>query len=140
LIYSVAAIEPAHGVGDMHCGLGILHPGLVGDEYFMTKGHLHTWRDAAEIYIGLRGNGMMLLQDESSGQSLAVPLRANGIVYVPGRMAHRTINVDDTPLVYIGVYPARAGHDYEAIAKSNFRSVLMKRDGKPQLLQRNEIR
>ena len=41
----------------------------------MTKGHLHAWREAAEFYIGLSGEGVMLLEDEASGESRMVSLR-----------------------------------------------------------------
>jgi len=136
LVYSVASVEPADGSGDLHCGLGVLQPGLIGNEYFLTKGHLHTWRDAAEIYICLSGEGAMLLEDEASPGSRLVPMQANSIVYVPGHTAHRTINTGNEPLVYLGVYPATAGHDYQAISRRNFQSVVVSRDGHPCLLPR----
>jgi glucose-6-phosphate isomerase len=137
LVYTVAAVEPAAGEGDLHYGLGTIYPGRVGQEYFLTKGHLHTWRAAAEVYIGLAGQGAMLLEDEASGETCMVPLQANGVVYVPGCTAHRTVNTGDVPLVYIGVYPARAGHDYGAIADRNFRSIVVERDGKPCMQRRD---
>ena len=98
---------------------------------------MHTWRDAAEIYIGLGGDGAMLLEDEAGGGSRMVLLKANTVVYVPGHTAHRTINTGAEPLVYLGVYPARAGHDYGVIAKRNFRSVVVKRDGQPNMMPRD---
>jgi len=137
LIYTVAAVEPAAGDGDLHYGLGVIYPGLIGDEYFLTKGHLHTWRVAAELYIGLAGEGVMLLEDEATGKTRLVPLQPNGTVYVPGHTAHRTVNTGNVPLTYLGVYPARAGHDYGALAERNFRSVVIQRDGKPHLIARN---
>jgi glucose-6-phosphate isomerase len=136
LIYSVASVEVANGQGDLHYGLGVLQPGSIGDEYFLTKGHMHTWREAAEVYIGLSGQGAMLLEDEADGASRMVLLQPNSVVYVPGHTAHRTINTGDEPLVYLGVYPARAGHDYGVIARRNFRSVVVKRDGRPIILPR----
>lgn len=139
LIYTVASVEPGKGTGDLHYGLGVLMPGKIGDEYFLTKGHYHAWREAAEVYIGLRGEGCMLLEDENSGQSLMEPLGSGKIVYVPGHTAHRTINTGSEPLVYIGVYPSAAGHDYGSIATRNFRKVLIERDGHPLLLDRSEI-
>ena len=138
LVYTVSSLEPGKGQGDLHYGLGMLMPGRIGAEYFLTKGHLHAWRDAAEVYIGLRGTGCMLLEEESTGQSRMVPLGAGSIVYVPGHAAHRTINTGLEPLVYIGVYPAAAGHDYGPIARQNFRKVLIERDGRPLLLDRTE--
>jgi glucose-6-phosphate isomerase len=137
LVYTVAAVEPAAGDGDLHYGLGVIYPGLVGDEYFLTKGHLHTWRAAAELYIGIAGEGVMLLEDEATGETRMIPLQPNGAVYVPGHTAHRTVNTGDVPLTYLGVCPARAGHDYGAIAERNFRSVVIQRDGKPHLIERN---
>jgi glucose-6-phosphate isomerase len=92
LVYEVTAVEPATGEGDLHYGIGILHPGKVGNEYFMTKGHLHETRGAAEVYIGLSGEGMMLLEDEVTGESRMEPLGAGKVVYVPGHTAHRTMN------------------------------------------------
>ena len=109
----------------------------MGDEYILTKGHLHTCRAAAEVYFGLFGEGAMLLEDEASDASRLLPLRAQGIVYVPGHTAHRTMNTGQVPLVYLGVYPARAGHDYGAIAQRNFRHVVVQHDGNPCMQPRN---
>ena len=78
----------------------------------------------------------MLLVDVLTGESRLVPLVADSIVYVPGHTAHRTINTGDTPLTYIGIYPAAAGHDYGSIAVQNFRKVVAAVDGKPTLLDR----
>jgi glucose-6-phosphate isomerase len=138
LLYSVTVVEPADGAGDLHCAIALIEPGRIADEYFMTRGHLHSWREAAEFYIGLSGEGVMLLEDEAGGESRMVPLRPNYIVYVPGKTAHRTINTGPMPLTYLGVYPAKAGHDYDAIAGGNFRCVVVERDGQPAMLQRNK--
>jgi glucose-6-phosphate isomerase len=139
LVYTVASVEPASGEGDLHYGLGVIHAGTVGNEYWMTKGHLHAWRPAAEYYIGLRGEGAMLLEDEATGESRLVPLAAQSVVYVPGSTAHRTMNTGREPLVYLGIYPARAGHDYAAIATRNFRFCVVARDGRPALVPRTEM-
>lgn len=137
LIYRVTQVEDQNGPGQIHFGLGILMPGKVGREYFMTKGHLHAWRPAAEIYIGVRGRGMMLLEDERSGECRAVPLEAGSTVYVPGHAAHRTINVGDEPLVYWGILSSEAGHDYGTVAERNFRLVVVEQDGQPVVMERS---
>jgi len=136
LVYHVASVKPASGDGDLHYGLGLLRPGQIGEEYYMTKGHLHARREAAEIYIGLTGQGLMLLEDEATGQSRLVELNSNGVVYVPGHTAHRTINVGDSNLTYLGIYPAKAGYDYGRIAKNNFRCVVVARHGRPVMVER----
>ncbi len=137
VIYTVSTVEPAQGEGQLHGALGVILPGRIGDEYHLTRGHLHAWRPAAEMYIGLRGQGVMLLEDEVTGEGKMVPLLPHHFVYVPGGTAHRTINTGDEPLVYLGVYPAEAGHDYEAVARRNFRWVVVAVGGQPTLLDRS---
>jgi glucose-6-phosphate isomerase len=139
LIYEVAAVEPANGDGQLHYGLGVLYPGKIGDEYFLTKGHLHSHRAAAEVYVGLRGEGLMLLEDEATGTTEMVPLGENRIVYVPGHTAHRTVNTGNIPLVYLGIYPSNAGHDYQSIAERNFRKIVTARNGMPTLIDRPSL-
>lgn len=139
VLYKVVAVEPADGEGDLHYGLGILYPGKVGNEYFMTKGHLHETRGAAEVYIGLGGEGMMLLEDEETGQSRMEPLGEGKVVYVPGWTAHRTLNTGKVPLAYFGIYPANAGHDYGVIAERNFLKVVVEVDGKPVMVDRASL-
>ncbi len=139
LLYSVVSLAPGAGPGALHYGVGRLMPGRVGSEYFMTRGHFHSWREASELYLGLSGEGLLLLEAEGSGESRIVPLRAHEAVYVPGHTAHRTINTGRTPLIYVGVYPADAGHDYGAMAERNFRKVVLERDGQPVLLERTEF-
>lgn len=138
LVYSVETMEPAQGEGALHYGIGRIEPGRIGDEYFMTRGHLHEWRPAAEVYIGLTGHGMMQLENEVTGESRLLRLDGGDFVYVPGFTAHRTINVGDDPLMYIGVYPAMAGHDYRSIAERNFRTLVIDIDGVPTLRDRRE--
>jgi len=137
LVYSVEAVEPGTGDGDLHYGLGVIYPGRIGREYFMTKGHLHAWRDAAELYIGLAGTGIMLLEDEATGESKMLSLGPGCAVYVPGRTGHRTANVGEAPLSYIGVYPARAGHDYGVYAARNFRCTIVDEAGTPRMIKRD---
>lgn len=138
LLYRVTQIEAAQEEGDLHYGLAILYPGKVGNEYYMTKGHLHAWRPAAELYIGLAGRGLMLLEEEGSGECRAVPLEANRTVYVPGYTAHRTINIGKEPLVYWGILSSRAGHDYGSIGQRNFRKIVVEVEGRPTVMERSE--
>lgn len=137
LLYRVSAVEPASGDGQLHYGLGILQPGRIGDEYYLTKGHYHAHRPAAEIYLGLKGEGAMVLEDETTGETRLVPLLADSVVYVPGHTAHRTVNTGSVPLVYLGIYPANAGHDYGAIAVKNFRHVVVATATGPALVERS---
>jgi len=136
LVYSVTSVEPAEGKGQLHYGIGKIMPGRIGQEYFMTRGHFHEWRIAAEVYIGLNGIGLMLLEDDSGQNVRTLELSANSIIYVPGHTAHRTINIGESPLIYLGIYPADAGHDYGALKERNFSQVVITQHGEPVLLDR----
>jgi glucose-6-phosphate isomerase len=138
VIYTVSSVEPAQGDGQLHYGIGKLMPGKIGCEYYFTFGHFHAHRPAAEAYIGLSGEGLMLLQHEASEESQLQPLQPNTVVYVPGYTAHRTINTGDQPLIYLGIYPAQAGHDYGNIARQNFKNVIIEVDGQPVMMGRQE--
>lgn len=138
VIYTVAPVKPAEGDGQLHYGLATILPGKIGDEYFLTKGHAHTRREAAEVYIGFKGRGALLLENIQTGESSMHELTMNSVVYVPGFTAHRTVNTGSEPFVYIGIYPADAGHDYDAIGKNNFRYVIVERNGKPSMVERKE--
>jgi glucose-6-phosphate isomerase len=136
VVYRVYSLTFGERGGDLSYGFGVLLPGRVGAEYTLTKGHLHHWRDAAEVYLGLSGEGFMLLQEETSGESHLIPFGKNMVVYVPGHTAHRTINTGGDPLTYLGVYPVRAGHDYGFIEDRNFAQVVVEVDGRPALQER----
>lgn len=136
LLYTVSSCAPANGDGQLHYGLGVLYPGKIGNEYYLTRGHYHEQREAAEIYIGLRGQGAMLLEHEATGESNLVSLREGDVVYVPGYNAHRTVNTSAVPLVYLGVYPWNAGHDYGAIARRNFLKCVIEQEGRPVIVDR----
>jgi len=136
VLYTVASVQPDDKNDALFYAMSVLYPGRIGDEYYMTRGHYHALRTAPEVYLGLSGEGMMLLQDEATGVSRAHPLGPNSLVYVPGHTAHRTMNVGETPLVYLAICPLAAGHDYESIAKTNFNQVIVAIAGKATVLDR----
>jgi len=137
LIYRVS-YDRGNGESDIEYGVGTIMPGTVGREFFMTKGHFHQLREAAEIYIGLSGKGLLLMEDERTGLCRAVPFETNTMVIVPGFNAHRTVNIGNEPLIYIGIYSAQAGHDYGRIAERNFRYLVLADNGKYRLVNRDE--
>ena len=62
LIYEVYEIKRPEVEGELIMGVSIVHPGMVGREFFMTKGHFHTVLETAEIYYCLRGEGFMVME------------------------------------------------------------------------------
>jgi glucose-6-phosphate isomerase len=116
-VYEVTDLRPSSAAGDVITGVTRMVPGKVGDEYFITRGHIHAVPDRSEIYYGEAGNGVMLLESPT-GETRALPLRPREIVYVPPYWIHRTANVGTTELVFLFVYPADAGQDYGIIERS----------------------
>jgi len=98
----------------MYC-ISTLQPGRVGREFYMTKGHYHQVEATSEIYLGLRGQGYLLLKT-ADGQCHAELIGRGRMVYVPPGWAHRSVNTGLEPLVSFCVYPAEAGHNYGGIA------------------------
>jgi glucose-6-phosphate isomerase len=136
VVYVVSAAEYPSTEGQLNYAIGLIMPGKIGCEYHLTKGHYHAWRSASEIYIGLVGEGGLLLENEADQETQFLPLLPNTAVAVPGFTAHRTVNVGPGPLAYLGIYPAQAGHDYDSIAQKNFHHVIVESEGKPVLMNR----
>lgn len=134
LVYEVfEATNNPEVAGHLLFSTTVIRPGKVGDEYFMTKGHYHALENRAELYFGLLGEGCLLLQNpdgEVNIQSM-VPGTA---AYVPPYWGHRTVNTGSENFVFLAVYPAEAGHNYAAIVEHGFASILIERDGRPQLV------
>jgi glucose-6-phosphate isomerase len=134
ILYEVYEIKRSEVAGELLHGLSVLHPGKVGDEYFMTKGHFHTILDTAEVYYCLRGSGYMVMETPE-GDWAVEPLRPQSVLYVPPRWAHRSVNTSLTEdLVTFFVYPGDAGHDYGSIELQGFRKLVLQHGGKPQIV------
>lgn len=134
LLYEVYEIKRPQIAGELLHGISIVHPGKVGDEYFMTKGHFHTVRETAEVYYCLKGEGMMVMET-AEGEWAVEELRPGRLLYVPPCWAHRSLNTSDTAdLVMLFVYPGNAGHDYGTIEKQGFRKLVLEVDGRPQVV------
>ena len=128
LIYEVQGVNLPEETGQVLYGTTTIYPGQIGEEFHMTKGHFHRLRDRAEFYMGLAGEGYVLLETEE-GEVEAVPMQPGAIVYVPPFWAHRTINSEEEPLIFLSVWPGDAGHDYGTIEETGFARRLVKRNG-----------
>ena len=134
LLYEFYGLDlPEDDPGVLQFGTTILYPGKVGQEYYMTKGHFHTILDTCEIYYCLKGHGAMLMETPEGDVDFK-ELRPGEALYVPGRWAHRSINLGDEPLVMFFVYRADAGHDYGTIEEKGYRKLVVEQDGKPTLV------
>lgn len=124
---------PDGTLGGLFWGATVLQPGRVGDEYFMTHGHFHHIRDRAEYYATIKGNGSLLLMDET-GHTCSQPMAPGTVNYIPGNIAHRAVNTGDRPLVFLASWPSDAGYDYARIRVSGFSRRVVARNGAPCLV------
>ena len=134
VLYEVYEMKRPEVAGELLHGISIVHPGVVGDEYFMTKGHFHAELETAEVYYCLNGEGVMVMETPE-GDWRVEELRPGRVLYVPPRWAHRSVNTSpDEDLVTFFVYPGHAGHDYGTIEHHGFRKLVVERDGQSQIL------
>ena len=133
VIYRVYGIPVPATTGNVLGSTTVIEPGTVAQEYFMTKGHFHEVRDRAELYIGLAGEGRLLMATEN-GDYVVEAMRRGTVNYVPGGWAHRSINVGEEPLVFFAAYVGDAGHDYATIEAEGFPVLLVKGDDGPEVV------
>ena len=128
LLYEVFELARPHTSGEVLHGISIVHPGKIGDEYYMTKGHFHTVLETAEVYLCLSGQGAMVMETPE-GDWVVETLSPGRVLYVPPRWAHRSVNTGSDDLITLFAYPGHAGHDYGTIEQQGFRKLLVERDG-----------
>jgi glucose-6-phosphate isomerase len=133
LVYSVHHMPVPETGSEIQCSTTVLLPGTVGAEYFMTKGHFHEVRDRSEIYLGLAGEGLLVLATES-GEHRMLPMRQGTVAYVPGGWAHRAANTGSEPFIFFAAFVGDAGHDYETVARHGFPVIIVKGEQGPQVV------
>lgn len=129
LVYDVEDFRPGDHAGDLIYGVTRMSPGLIGDEFYLTRGHIHAQADRPEIYYGQKGKGLMQLESPQ-GETRIVEIGPQTICYVPPYWIHRSINVGDEDLVMVFAYPSDSGQDYGIIETSNGMRHRVKTDGK----------
>ena len=134
VVYEMREAASPATVGELACCTTVMHPGMVGDEYFMTKGHFHVDPSCAEIYYAHSGCGVLLAEAES-GECRMVDMPKGAIVHVEPGWAHRTYNVGREPLVFLAVYPSVAGHDYGRIETHGFSHTVVRSERGPVLMK-----
>lgn len=133
LVYEVFEHPQPEVEGQINFGVTVLYPGKVGNEYYLTKGHYHTKENTAELYLGLSGEGMMIMQTKD-GQVSILPIRPGHIIYVPPFWAHRTVNIGREKLTFFFVYPSDSGHDYGTIRQKGFAKLVIEEEGQPKVI------
>jgi glucose-6-phosphate isomerase len=139
ILYEVYEVHVPPEAGHLNHCCSIIYPGKVGDEYFMTKGHFHAVEGTAEIYVGLQGQGMLLMQTRD-GQVAHIAFRPGVMAYIPPYWAHRMVNTGAERFIFLGVYPGNAGHNYGTIEQTGFTRLVVERDGAPVVIPNPQAR
>lgn len=135
VVYEVSSFYPVSEgtAGGLFWGMTYLHPGTVGDEYHMTKGHFHTEPSCAEYYHCNAGTGVLLLMDKNRN-TRAEMMKPGSLHYIHGTDAHRVVNTGAETLIFAACWPANAGHDYDSIQKDGFSKRVIQSNGAPALV------
>jgi glucose-6-phosphate isomerase, archaeal len=134
VLYEVFEIKRPEVEGELLSGISIVHPGKVGDEFFMTKGHFHTVLNTAELYYCLSGEGFMVLETPE-GETAIEALAPGKVLYVPPRWAHRSVCTSrQEDLITFFVYPGHAGHNYGTIEEKGFRKLIVEKRNQIEFL------
>ena len=117
IVYTVFEARPEQERGDLIFGTTFMEPGRIGDEYFMTRGHIHATANRPETYTGLSGAGLMQMETPE-GETVILEIKPGVLVYVPPYWVHRSINIGSEPLVMSFCYPSDSGQDYDVIGRA----------------------
>lgn len=128
VVYEVTDYKPGSATSDLITGVTRMSPGQVGDEFFMTRGHVHAIADRPELYFGLKGCGLMLLE-APDGQTRLLDVAPMSVCYVPPYWIHRSVNTGTEDLVMLFCYPADSGQDYAIIERAGGMRLRVVDDG-----------
>jgi glucose-6-phosphate isomerase len=133
IIYEVFNVDVPQTNANLQTCTTTLHPGRVGREFYMTKGHFHEIRDRAEIYFCVAGEGRLVMALED-GTTEVEPMTPGSMNYIPGGWSHRTVNVGEEPLIFLAAYIGDSGHDYGTIEKRGFPVLVVAGESGPEIL------
>ena len=128
VIYRVSDVRPDAFHGDLIFGTTFMKPGRIGNEFFMTRGHIHAKANRPETYYGESGEGLMLLESPE-GATRVLEVLPRQMIYVPPFWIHRSVNIGSVPLVLSFCYPSDSGQDYSIIERSGGMASRIVADG-----------
>lgn len=127
-VYQVEEKRPLQTEGDLIFGVTYMKPGRIGDEFYMTRGHIHARANRPETYYGESGEGLMLMESPE-GETRILEVKPQAMIYVPPLWIHRSINTGPEPLVMSFCYPSDSGQDYSIIERSGGMATRIVADG-----------
>lgn len=139
-VYRLSVVETSGEDGNINYLAGMLQPGRVGAEYFFSRGHIHRSLETPETYYCLKGGGLMLLQNERTGDCRLSEFSSGSIFYIPDFTAHRVINVGSKPLLFLGRYGAEPRGERARFHEKRFQSIVAATPHGPELMSRRQFR
>lgn len=125
--------------GGLFFGFSHIFPGTIGNEFFMTRGHIHQNKTRSEYYWCVKGQGALILMDKS--RNCRVENVENGSLhYIDGSLAHRLVNTGNETLIVGACWSADAGYDYDFISDNSFSVRVKKINGKIALVPSSKIK
>lgn len=115
IVYAVERVQAADEQTP-EFSLTTIYPGMVGTEFFFTRGHDHQ-PPKGETYFCVSGTGGLIV--EKDGKFEWLPMKSGTVIQLRSGWAHRTVNTDSQPLVFAGQYIAPFEVDY-AISERGF--------------------
>lgn len=102
--------------GHVQFGVSILEPRQFNGEFNMTKGHKHEDTSCSEVYWGIDGEGLLILEMEE--ETKIEQVTPGSVHYIKGSWAHRLVNTGSTKLIVGAAWSSMAGHDYNVVFKN----------------------
>jgi glucose-6-phosphate isomerase, archaeal len=96
--------------------LTVVHPGVIGKEFHMTKGHVHR-KLTPEFYILLEGKGKLVIQ---KNEMKVIELKKGEIALIPKGYAHRLVNDGRKDLKVLTIYDQASRPDYHIRFRKRF--------------------
>ncbi len=134
VIYEVYDVGTSGKEGDLSFGTTIIHPGVIGDEYHMTRGHYREGKETAFVCYTLNGEGYAVMGNRD-GESIVLPLRTGEVTYVPAKFAHRLVNTGTGDLIVYYTCGSGAENVYDTIEEYGFHSMIIKKDNYPAIIE-----
>ncbi len=109
-------------INGIELSLTILHPGKVGKQHFMTRGHYHL-KPYLELMMLLKGKGIFV--EKKGKKIIKTNLEKNKVYVLLPDYAHRTVNTGNKEMEFITVQKAGAGHNYKKFKKEAMEKIIV---------------
>lgn len=114
VIYDLLSLPYSNFSTDLMVVLTVLHAGDIQGESFHTKGHFHMDPDGPEYVMVLSGRGILERGTRDGTRNSSIMEPGIHILVQPGE-AHRAVNPEDEPLLFLSLCSAIVGHDYRSV-------------------------